>query len=264
MVLGVTMTQNGGGIQSLRRGLTILEAVTEKDLTSTEAAEILGVERTTAFRLLRTLMAEGYVNQDPATKAFAADPAKMLVLASKVYLSLNWVNLAASFLTEMRDATGETANLVILHGTDLVYVGQELSRHELSVRPMIGQKRGLHCSAAGKAVASTLDEDELNALIAKAGMPRATPHTIVSLKEFKSNLAKTRARGYAVDDQESVVGVRCVAAPLVDHAGKGFAAIGISGPVVRLTEERIPELGGVVREIAGRLSASVLNRKIDE
>ena len=229
------MADRVSGVQSLRRGLGALEVAIDRDVRPSELAEILQVGRTTALRLLQTLVDEGYVKQSPTTKAFRANPAKIFLLASKLGSSLGWLGMAERFLTELAQATGETANLAVLEGAEAVYVAVAPSANALSVRPLIGTRRPIHSSAIGKAMIAFLDEAERARLLERAGLPQLTWRTITSLEVLEDQLREVRATGYAVDDQESINGVRCLAAPVLDRSLRPFAAIGISAPWVRMT-----------------------------
>jgi DNA-binding IclR family transcriptional regulator len=242
------------GIRSLRRGLKLLEATVEGDVKPGELATVIGVDRTTAFRLLNTLVIEGYVTQDPQTKCFRANPAKLFLMSNKLAQSLDWLQQAGEYLKELRDTTGETANLAMLTDRVVVYVGQEASRNDLSVRIVPGTRRDIHCSAVGKALVAFMEEADLEDVLAASGFPRLTAHTITSLEEFRQDLARTRTRGYAIDDQETVEGVRCVAAPVMDSDGNVLASVGVTGPAIRITQERVHELGETTRQLAERLS----------
>lgn len=255
------MAEPKDGIQSLQRGLRALEFAIERDVRPAELAAILGVGRTTALRFLQTLESAGYLQQSPSTKTFRANPAKIFLLASRLASSLNWLATAEPFISELAQATGETANLAVLEGADVVYVAVAHSPMELSVRPLIGTKRPIHSSAIGKAIIAFLDEPLRDDLLAVAELSPLTWRTITSPEVLKSHLAEVRARGYAIDDQESVAGVRCIAAPLLDRNQRPFAAIGISAPLVRLTDDRVSALCMLVRQTAERLSSSLWNER---
>jgi DNA-binding IclR family transcriptional regulator len=244
-------------IQSLQRGLKALEAAVERDVRPQEVAEMLGVGRTTALRLLQTLVEAGYVQQSAVTKAFRANPAKIFSLASRLGSSLTWLVTAEVFLNELAQRTGETAGLAQLDGTEVVYVAVAASPNELSVRPVIGTRRPVHSSAIGKALLAYLDEQERAEILAKAGMPRLTWHTITSPGVFEAHIHEVKAKGFAIDDQENIKGVRCISAPVLARNGSPLAAIGILAPLVRLGDDRMNELCMVVKETGERLSESL-------
>jgi IclR family transcriptional regulator, KDG regulon repressor len=248
------MTERLLGIQSLDRGLQALDLVARKELRPTELAAVLGVSRPTALRLLQTLVSRGYVLQDPQTKAFQANPAKIFALADAVRSSSTWLSQAEELISELVRLTGETANLAVLEGTEVVYVVAAQSRELLSVRQLLGTRRPVHCSAIGKAILAYMDQDQRAALLARAGLPRFTVHTITSLAELENQLEAIRRQGWALDNEETMEGVRCLAAPVLNPQSQPLAAIGISAPAARLTDDQVPELCELVRKTSRKLS----------
>jgi DNA-binding IclR family transcriptional regulator len=247
------------GVQSLQRGLLVLEATINKDLSSSEAATILNVDRTTAFRLLKTLEQEGYVIQDPVLKTFRANPAKLFKLASELSSSLSWINIAQGFLRELTAKTLETSQIAVLDRTEMVYVAQQLSTEDLAVRFVLGIRRPLHCSAVGKAVIAFMEEPEINKILTEIDFVPFTPQTITSPKELKKQLGEIKAKGYAFDSEETLEGVRCIAAPFCFANSKPFGAVGISAPAFRLSDERVQDLARNVVETAEKISRALMH-----
>jgi DNA-binding IclR family transcriptional regulator len=168
---------------------------------------------------------------------------------------MDWPLRAAEFLRQMRDRTGETSNLGALTESEIVYLAQQRALDALIVSNPIGTRRPWHCSALGKAILAYLPEPELGNRLAGKPLTRHTYRTITDSQTFLIHLATIREQGYAIDDEETFVGVRCVAAPVFDHSNQVIASMGISGPSIRLTEERLPEFAAIVVDVASQASA---------
>jgi DNA-binding IclR family transcriptional regulator len=244
-------------VQSLERGLIALEMALEGGVRSSEVAEVLETDRSTAYRLLYTLMVKGYLLQNPTTREFTPNPTKFFQLHSKVATLLDWTEVAASFLTVLRDQSGETANLGVRQDNTVVYIAHKPGQAALSVNFTLGASRPLHCSALGKALLVQQTAAELDELVANLHMAANTAKTITDPHVFRQHLATVRSCGYAIDDEETFEGVRCIAAPIHDHRGQVIAAIGISGPSTRVTIERLPKLTYLVMDIAQQISAAL-------
>jgi len=158
------------------------------------------------------------------------------------------------YLRELQQRTGESAHLAVLSEDHVVYVEQEESNATLNVNTEIGRHGPLHCTAIGKALIAHLSPEDLARVLEQVEVIRYMPRTMTTLRELIPYLESVRARGYAVDDEEFDSGVRCVAAAMRDYRGKVVASMGVSGPSVRVTLDRIPELGEIVLHAAGQIS----------
>jgi DNA-binding IclR family transcriptional regulator len=244
-------------IQSLERGLAALEMVVRGSVRPTDLAARLNIDRSTAYRLLYTLMVNGYLNQDPTRRDFVPNPSKFFALSSEVAGPMNWPVIAAGFLRVLRDRTGETANLGVQEGHEIVYIGQQPTHEALAVRLPLGTRRSLHGSALGKAILAFLPDTEIDRLIPESGLPAHTPNTITEPQRLKLHLQTVRRQGYAIDDEETFEGGRCLAAPIYDHRDQIIASMGISGPSTRLTLNKLPELASIVVDVASQTSEAL-------
>ena len=139
-------------VQSLERGLAALEMALDGSVRPSHVAEVLGIDRSTAYRLLYTLMAKGYLLQDERTREFTSNPTKFFQLYDKVATLLDWPDIAGDFLTKLRDQSGETANLGVRQANNVIYIAHKPGQAALSVNFALGTSRPLHCSALGKAL----------------------------------------------------------------------------------------------------------------
>lgn len=219
----------------------------------TEIAQALDVDKSTAFRLLSTLASRGFVVQDQDTRRYRLG-LQIVELSRYVLDRIELRSLAKPWVKRLKQLTGESAHLAVLTDGRAVYIDQEESGATLSVNTEIGRQAPIHCTAIGKSLLAYLPPEDLDRLLGRMTLTRYTPRTITTLRELIPHLESIRERGYAVDDEEFDPGVRCVAAAIRDYRSKVIASVGISGPAIRVTLERIPELGASAMETADRIS----------
>jgi IclR family transcriptional regulator, KDG regulon repressor len=236
-------------IQSLARGLKILDILCEsQDGTSiTELADILGIDKGSASRLVATLTRYGYVEKDEVSRRYHLG-SQVVSLSRSVLTRLPMREAAKPFLHQMMERTGECAHLAVPAQGKVMYIDQVESPVTLRVNAQVGTMNPLHCTALGKVL---LAFDDIEIPIDLASF---TPNTITDPEKLRLQVAEVRKSGYAVDDEELDIGVRCIAVPVFDFRGKAVGAIGISGPATRVTPERLPELIATVVEIGKALS----------
>jgi len=231
-------------VQSLDRTFSLLEQLADGPMTLSELAEATSLPMPTVHRLLRFLTSQGYARQDRA-KRYALG-LRMIRLGQSASRGLGpWIT---PYLARLVDLFGETANLALLEGDACVYVAQVPSPRSMRMFTEVGRVVMLHCTGVGKAILSELDDDEVTAMLERAGMPSRTEHTITTVPAMLERLARGRRDGYVLDDGEQELGVRCVSVPLL---GLPFrAAISISGPSSRLRTEDVPRIAPQLVEIA--------------
>lgn len=236
-------------IQSLARGLKILEllAGTENGVGVTELAEELGVDKSSASRLMQTLANYGFAEQDAETRRYYLGP-QIVRLSRSVLTRMPLRDQAKPFLRQLVERTGECAHLAILAQGQALYIDQVESLSSLRVTTGVGTLAPLHCTALGKVLLAFGGEP------IPSELPAFTPRTITDLGTLHAHLEQTRRQGYGVDDEEYEYGVRCVAAPVYDFRTRVVGAVGISGPAGRIGLDRIPQFGDIVAEVAQALS----------
>jgi IclR family KDG regulon transcriptional repressor len=236
-------------IQSLARGLKILDILgqAQDGVSITELAETLGVDKGSASRLVATLVHYGYAEKDEQTRRFHLGP-QVVPLSRSVLARLSMREVAKPFLRQLMERTGECAHLAVPAQGRVLYVDQVESPATLRVNAQVGTMNPLHCTALGKALLAFGDLQQPEML------ESFTPHTLTDPERLQKNLAQVRRLGYAVDDEEFDLGVRCIAVPVLDFRCKVVASIGISGPATRVTPERLPDLAASVIEIGKALS----------
>lgn len=237
-------------IQSLARGLKIMELLAgSEDLVSiTELAEELGIDKSSASRLVQTLAKHGYAEQDVASRRYRLGP-QVVRLSRSLLTRMPLRDEAKPFLRQLVERTGECAHLAILAQDQALYIDQVESAATLRVTTGVGTLAPLHCTALGKTLLAFGDNVAL-----PANLPAFTPRTITNPETLRMHLEQTRRQGYAIDDEEYDYGVRCVAAPVYDFRGKVIGAIGISGPAGRISLDRIPDFAQIVMDASRALS----------
>ncbi len=211
-----------------------------------------GLPLPTIHRLLRTLVELGYVRQAPS-REYALGP-RLVHLGENANLLLNrWATPHLEFLV---DKLGESANLALFEGDRVTYVAQAPGRHSMRMFPEVGGRAWAHSSAVGKAMMARMPRVQVEALILRTGMPVQTEHTITTRAALIAELDQIDVRGYATDEEEQEVGVRCVAVALPGNPPR--AAVSISGPVTRMTDALIiaavPVLHAAAAELANELA----------
>jgi len=245
-------------VQSLTRGLTILEKLSEIEggATLTDIAQRVGLAASTAHRLLNTLEKMNYVHQSGDLGLWTIGLTAFTV-GSAFVSHRDFAIQSHSYLRKLMDQSGETANLSILDGYDVVFIAQVQCREIMRMLVKLGSRHPIHASGSGKAILAALPDDVVQDILAKHGLPRHTEHTIVTPDGLLNAIKLIRRHGYAYDDEEHALGLRCVAAAVYDEYAEPLGAISLAGPLSRLTDERIRALGPLVArtaaEITGRM-----------
>lgn len=256
MALPGDTPRDRGAVQSVERALALLDTLAgeRNGLSLTELCERVGLHTSTAYRLLATLAAAGYVRQDRERKTYRLG-LHLLHIGEAAKAQCDLRQEAAGCLEALAHRAGELANLVIPSGNRAIYIAQAQagSGHAIRMFTQLGAWVPLHCTAVGKAMLAYWPEEELARLIAE-GLPAHTANTITNPLRLQRELEAVRQQGYAVDDEERELGVRCLASPVWDADGRLVAALSISGPSGRVTPERFAELGAMVRQAAAQLS----------
>jgi IclR family transcriptional regulator, acetate operon repressor len=251
----MTRPDRAAGVQSLDRAFALLEhmAAAGGDVALSELAARSGLPLPTIHRIVRTLVASGYVRQLPSRR-YALGP-RLIGLGDAASRMLGeW---ARPQLATLVDQVGETANMAMLDGDAVVYVAQVPSKHSMRMFTEVGRRVPAHCTGVGKALLAQLPPLEAQALLARAGMPAQTPHTITDPERLAQELERIRRQGYAVDDAEQELGVRCVAVAV--PGGPSMTALSVSGPEARVTWDAVERIAPLLRDaaeaLAGHLSA---------
>jgi len=250
-----------GGVQSLTRGLQLLQRLGESagGMMLTDLAQTVGLPNSTTHRLLATLEAMGFARQTPDLGLWQVGVEAFRV-GNAFLRNRDIVEQARPHLYHLMEEAGETANLALVHEGRAVMVYQVECHEMMRMIVRIGGAVPMHASGVGKAMLAAMGEDEVKAILHRYGLTRYTPHTADSPARLTDELSATRERGFALDDEEHAIGLRCAAAAILDEEGRPLGAISISGPAARLSRERLLELGArvageaanITRELGGR------------
>ena len=233
------MREKSYTVESVLRALNILEFLAQQGGSSrvTDIAQAIGCSKNTAFRLLQTLRERGFIRQ--ADDASYELTYKLLHLGESVLRNSDLHEVARPYLQEFVEQFGETINLGILDGIEVVYVARVLGTLPYHTSSTIGSRDKAHSTALGKAILAFSPQATVSSVLA-AGLPAQTQHTITSPERLLAELSATAARGYSIDNQENVLGIICVGAPIFDRRSDVVGAISTSALHVRLTDDRIP------------------------
>lgn len=257
-------SSSGKGAGALEKALDVLDAIgaAPEGLSQSHLADRLGLPRTTIYRLLATLVSRGLLRRDPLRKVYGLG-FRCIEMARQAYAMPDLGAAAALELRALRDLTGETTYLATLDRGEVMSLERCDGPNGQRLAALLAERNPLHASSQGKAILSALDEGERAALLQGMTLKAYTRRTLTDRRRLESDLRASRARGYAIDDEEAVIGVRCVGAPVVDSAGRVRGAISIAGPTFRMTRARLALLAPEVVEAARRVGAQLHVRDED-
>ncbi|BAL11847.1 IclR family acetate operon transcriptional repressor [Bradyrhizobium japonicum USDA 38] len=247
-----------GGVQSVDRALSILETLAEDDegYRLSDLAVRTGLSASTVHRLLATLENRRFVQFDRAESKWHVGVRSFTVGASFARRR-NFSTQAIPYLRKLRDLTRETANLAVVDDEFIIVLTRMESREIMRSLTQVGGRVAMVTSGVGKAVLATYSDEDVGAVIRHHGMPRLTEKSIVRPGDLFKELEKIRKQGFALDDEEACMGLRCIAAVVYNDCAEPLAAISVSGMTSRLTDDRLPEIGQIVREVAGELTVAL-------
>src|SRR5580658_6270445 len=239
------------GVQSVDRALLIIETLAEDDegYRLTDLAIRTGLSPSTVHRLLATLEKRRFVQFDRDGSKWHVG-AQSFSVGATFARRRNFTAQAMPYLRKLRDQTRETANLAVVDDESIIVLARIESREIMRSLTKVGGRVAMVASGVGKAVLATYPDDDVNAIICRQGMPRLTEKSVVRPGELFRELETIRRRGYAVDDEEARMGLRCIAAVIYSHCSEPLAAISVSGMTSRMTDDRLAAVGRTVREVA--------------
>lgn len=238
-------------VQSLVRALTLLNRVAAADdgVALTELAQQVGLSPSTAHRLLTTLEQERYVHFSAERRLWSVGVQTFLT-GSAFLKTRSLVGLARPHMRVLMEESEETVNLAIEDQYEAIYLSQVECRQMMRAFARPGARVPLHCSSVGKAMLSAMPDAEVAKVLHHRGLPRLTIKTIHTTTALRRDLELSRQRGYAFDDEENAVGLRCIAAVIFDENSEPAASVSLSGPMARIPDARVPLLGERVRRRA--------------
>ncbi len=244
-------------IRSLDRALAILKVLASGEgMSLTELAEAARQAPATVYRVLSTFAAHGMVEFQPAQQLWAVGP-EAFRIGSAFLVRTNLVEQARGVMRELMAETGETANLAIADGPQVVFLSQVETHEPIRAFFRPGARGPIHASGIGKALLAFAPPERLDRLVRDMRLTAFTPRTLIGWDALHAELARIRARGWAMDDEEHTTGMRCIAAPVFNEHREAIAGVSVSGPTGRVTRDRGPGYGALVRATADRITRAI-------
>lgn len=243
------------GVQSINRAFQILEALVEhrRGLSIAELVEMLHLNKSTVHRILQTLVAWGYVSKDDRTKSYRLGM-KVMELSSHYLNGLELKTEALPFLERLQQQTKVFVHLGMLDGKEIVYLEKIGPYTHFRMYSQIGRRAAIYATGLGKAVFANLNKTRQAELLKELIYEPITEHTVEDEASFLKEIELTVQRGYAIDEEENEIGMRCVAAPIFDYTGRVIAAVSASGYVNAFPKEKIEQFSAYVTECANSIS----------
>ena len=245
-----------GGVQSLGRAFSILEEIARNrdGIGLADLSKRVGLHNSTAFHLVKTLAALGYVRQLKDSKRYRIGR-PLFALAASALDEVEMMSLATPILEQLSRDAGEAAHFAVRMGDTVVVLARTSGPGAFQLTDRVGVVRPAHCTALGKIMLAALAPDALDRYLARAELKANTPNSIAGAEALRREIAQVRRAGMAFDDREFDAELRCVALPVRDFSARVIGAIGISGPVWRLSVEALQKRARIVRGAAEALSA---------
>ena len=245
-----------GGVQSIGRGFAIMEEIARNrhGIGLAELSKRVGLHNSTTFHLVKTMVSLGYVRQLKDSKRYRIGR-PLFALAASALDEIEMMSFATPVLDELARETGESAHFSVPMGDAVVVLARTSGPGAFQLADRVGVVRPAHCTALGKIMLAALAPDQFGRFLQRAELKAYTPRSITSAERLAREIAEVQRTGLAIDDGEFDSELRCAALPVRDFSGRVIGAIGISGPVWRLSIEALQKRARAVRAAADRLSA---------
>ncbi|TCT04376.1 IclR family transcriptional regulator [Aquabacter spiritensis] len=247
-----------GGVQSLERAFGILEEVARhrQGISLAELAKAIGLHNSTTFHLAKTMVSLGYLRQERDTKRYHLG-GMVFSLAANALNEIELVGVATPILEQIARDTGETAHFALRSGDDVVVAARALGPGAFQLVDRAGGLRPAHCTGLGKVLLAALTPEAFEAYLATAKLDPWTAKSITDPAELRADIERVRKHGVAYDDGEFDTEVRCIAVPVRDFTGRTIGSLGISGPIWRLTLQRVEEKRAILLQAADKFSSEL-------
>lgn len=245
-------------VQTLERALDILEVLSrsEESLGVTEIGNRIGLHKSTVHRILQTLCYRGYVEKEKERERYRLG-IKIVELGITFFNDLEIRKVAAAFLVLLAKSFDEVVHLVLPDDGEVVYIDRRESSQVISMHSKVGRRAPMHCTAVGKAILSTLSEEEVRHILKVKGMAQFTPQTITDPDVMVEQLRQISKTGIAIEAEENEVGILCLGTPIFDYSGRAIGAISVSGPANRIKEKGIQRIGEEIKKAGQEMSAKL-------
>jgi IclR family KDG regulon transcriptional repressor len=242
-------------IQVIDRAAQILDCFgfDHQELSVSEIGTKTGLHRSTAHRILMALEYNDLIKQNPSTGKYHLG-IKLFKLGHQAVSQLNLREICRPFLSRLMNDTKETIHLAVLDDDQVLYLDKVEGPHALRMPSRVGRYIPTYCTSLGKAMLSCLDDQEVKSILRRQTLKPHTENTVKNINQLLADLRSVRKRGYAVDNEEIEIGLRCVGAPLRDYTGGMVGAISVAAPSARLSEKNTPVTGRMIIAIAAEIS----------
>jgi DNA-binding IclR family transcriptional regulator len=240
---------------AVERALNILEAAAHRrdGLTNSEISRKLGIPKSSASYILRTLERRGYLRREAATGRYRLG-LKILSLGGDAQANLDIADVAIPFMRALVERIHMTVHLAVLDQGEAVYIEKVEAPGFFKVNTWVGRRMFLHSTSVGKCLLAWLPKHEVESLVKQQGLKKRTPKTITTVSKLLADLESVRSVGYALDDEENSLGARCLGAPVFDGTANVVAALGASGTLTQVDEASMPRIAEALKETARRIS----------
>jgi DNA-binding IclR family transcriptional regulator len=243
------------GVQSLGRAFAILEEIARQreGIGLADLSKLVGLHNSTTFHLAKTMVSLGYLRQEKDSKRYRVGR-PLFALAAGALDEIEMVNLATPLLEELSRETGESGHFAVRMGDAVVVIARTSGAGAFQLTDRVGVVRPAHCTALGKIILASLRPDQLKRFVERVDMKPSTEKSITNTATLLREIAEIKRSGIAFDDGEFNPEVRCIAVPVMDFTGQVIGALGISGPIWRLSNHVLQGHARIVRAAANRLS----------
>lgn len=252
-------SQHKYSVKSLEKALLVLELMTEKgrDVSLTEVAQELNLGKGTVHRIVSTLRVRGFVDQNPDTKKYSLGM-RVFEMGSAISKEKFLKKVMKPELLVLSGECKETVSASLLENDEIRYIARLESKQVLRVSIREGTRFPAHCTASGKVLLAALSDEELKEVYQRSDhLITLTENSIPSLGELMETIQEVRVKDVAIDYEEALIGVYCIAVPIKNSKNRTIAAVSISGPKERMTPRRMKELSGMLMVTAGKITRKI-------
>ena len=252
------MTDTKNPIQVSERIFHTIECLAQNgSMGLQELSTALDLNKSTVHRILNSLICMDYVRQDPETVKYSLS-FKICGLSNQILSQNSMIDIARPFIKELSANSGETVHLVQLDGINATYIDKvEASRNSVRMISMVGKSIPLYCSGVGKAILADMPDAKIESIWKQSFIQQLTEHTVTRFVDFMNLIEETRRTGYALDNEENEIGVRCIAVSLKGYNGKSTYAISISAPKDRMSDARILQLREMILKTKHQIESNI-------
>ena len=245
--------EDGSG--SVERALAVLEAVADRasGVSNADLHRKLKIPKSSASYILRAPVKHGYLRRDRETNRYYLG-LKVVGLSHRALAALDVREIAEPVLRQLVDTTQLTAHVAIYDREEAVYVEKIDAPGFVKMNTWVGRRLQLHSTSVGKVLAAFMPREEMEAMLSGRGLYGRTPRTVTSVPKLLKELERVREQGYALDDEENSLGVRCIAAPIFNAEGQIEAALGVSGTTHQFERPQVPKMAELVKAAARKIS----------